>query len=731
MADFLEFNDISQEFKGAMNGGRLKLHKQGVVFKNNRTGKVEQVHVEDLDKTKWLRAARGHELKLFMKNGTIFRYDGFKEGDYDKLSDYIKKHYSLSLEEVELSLKGWNWGEAKFKGSEMSFKVDNKAAFNIPLNNVSHSAIGKNEITIEFHQNDDAAVSLMEMRFFVPPTDGETDPIEEFHKNILAKADIIQATGDAIATFTEIPCLTPRGRYDVKIYPTFLQLHGKTFDYKIPYTTVLRLFLLPHKDQRQMFFVMSLDPPIKQGQTRYQHIILSFNKEDEISLTLNLTDEDIEQKFEGKLQKEMSGILYEIVSRIMKALVNRKITVPGNFKGKSGTSAISCSYKSNSGFLYPLERGVIFVHKPPLHIRFDEITCVNFARGTGSSRYFDFEIETTSNNQFVFSSIEKDEYSKLYDFVSTKRLKIKNVGVKSRVNVGEYDDLIGSDDEDAHDAYLEHVKAEGRQREEYESEESDDESDESFNPGDSSSVAEEYDSNAVSSESEDEGASGSETKKKKEKESKPKRKTKTVSEKPRKKRKKKEKDPNKPKRPPTAYFIFLNENREKIKSERPGMSVAEVTKRGGELWSSMTEKDKEGFVARAKELKAEYDIKMQAYKARPQEGDDSDAETTPKKQKRPKAADKKMQKSPSKAGSGTNYKSKEYISSESSDSESSVSSDDKPLKPSKKSKKEDEDDELPSEEEILSTPPSSDKSEESDASEDDDDDDDDDDDHDE
>lgn len=67
---------------------------------------------------------------------------------------------------------------------------------------------------------------------------------------------MIQATGDAICIFRELQCLTPRGRYDIRIYPTFLHLHGKTFDYKIPYTTVLRLFLLPHKDQRQMFFVV-------------------------------------------------------------------------------------------------------------------------------------------------------------------------------------------------------------------------------------------------------------------------------------------------------------------------------------------------------------------------------------------------------------------------------------------------------------------------------------------
>ncbi|CAC5394919.1 SSRP1 [Mytilus coruscus] len=61
---------------------------------------------------------------------------------------------------------------------------------------------------------------------------------------------------------SEVQCLTPRGRYDIKIYQTFLQLHGKTFDYKIPYTTVLRLFLLPHKDGRQVFFVMRSEEPV-------------------------------------------------------------------------------------------------------------------------------------------------------------------------------------------------------------------------------------------------------------------------------------------------------------------------------------------------------------------------------------------------------------------------------------------------------------------------------------
>ncbi|KTF77396.1 hypothetical protein cypCar_00043165, partial [Cyprinus carpio] len=117
--------------------------------------------------------------------------------------------------------------------------------------------------------------------------------------------------------------------------------------------------------------------------------------------------DEVERRFEGKLHKNMSGSLYEMVSRVMKALVNRKITVPGNFQGHSGAQCITCSYKASSGLLYPLERGFIYVHKPPVHLRFEEIACVNFARGTTTTRSFDFEIETKQGNQYTFSSIER------------------------------------------------------------------------------------------------------------------------------------------------------------------------------------------------------------------------------------------------------------------------------------------------------------------------------------
>lgn len=66
-------------------------------------------------------------------------------------------------------------------GNTLEFEVHNKEAFEIPLGNVSHSAAAKNEVTLEFHQNDDAAVSLVEMRFHIPSEqngDGDRDPVD-------------------------------------------------------------------------------------------------------------------------------------------------------------------------------------------------------------------------------------------------------------------------------------------------------------------------------------------------------------------------------------------------------------------------------------------------------------------------------------------------------------------------------------------------------------------------
>lgn len=181
-----------------------------IIFKNDKTGKVEQFTAGDIDLVNFQKFVGHFGLRFFMKNGSLHRFSGFT-GDEKKIAEFVKSNYKIDVLEKELSMRGWNWGTVQFNGSVLSFDVENKSSFEIPLNHVSQCIPGKNEVTLEFHQNDDAPVSLMECRFHVPTNDSsETDAVDAFYNNVMNKASVISVSGDAIAIFREIQCLTPR-----------------------------------------------------------------------------------------------------------------------------------------------------------------------------------------------------------------------------------------------------------------------------------------------------------------------------------------------------------------------------------------------------------------------------------------------------------------------------------------------------------------------------------------
>jgi len=214
------------------------------------------------------------------------------------------------------------------------------------------------------------------------------------------------------------------------------------------------LFLLPKPDQQLVFFVVSLDPPIKQGQTRHPHLVMAFPKEDTLDVTLDLTGETLEKYKEKfpELNLEMKGASYDIVSRVFKILTGKKITVPNTFKSSVDAFAIRCSLKANEGFLYPLERSFFFVHKPPTHIRFEEIDTVEFARvnttsSSTSTRTFDILMTLKSGSLMQFTGIQRQEYSSLFNFITAKQLKIKAGKNVVEFNKAEEEEK-GEDDEE-------------------------------------------------------------------------------------------------------------------------------------------------------------------------------------------------------------------------------------------------------------------------------------------
>jgi hypothetical protein len=86
----------------------------------------------------------------------------------------------------------------------------------------------------------------------------------------------------------------------------------------------------------------------------------------------------------------------------------------------------------------------------------------------------------------------------------------------------------------------------------------------------------------------------------------------------RKPRKTKQRDPDAPKRPASAYMLWLNENRASIKDEllttNPDAKITDVTKRAGELWKELSDDEKAPHQKASEELREKYHEAMKLYK---------------------------------------------------------------------------------------------------------------------
>ena len=77
---------------------------------------------------------------------------------------------------------------------------------------------------------------------------------------------------------------------------------------------------------------------------------------------------------------------------------------------------------------------------------------------------------------------------------------------------------------------------------------------------------------------------------------------------------KKKKDPNTPKQPLSAYFLFSQEERLKVKAEHPNYSICEIVKKLGQTWADMNPEVKQHYLQKAEEGQQKYDQEMAAYR---------------------------------------------------------------------------------------------------------------------
>ncbi|ODQ51395.1 SSrecog-domain-containing protein [Saitoella complicata NRRL Y-17804] len=432
--------------------GKLRLASSGLGWKSSTGGNPITIASSDLKRATWSKAARGWECKLVLRKGDFIRMDGFQEQDHRSLEEALKDNFGLSMESKEHAIRGWNWGKTEFDGQELVFNVSQKPAFEIPLSTVANTNLsGKNEVVLEFAlpgdsgDKDDAADmdELVEMRFFVPgqannedasdneAEDGEqVDAATALYNAIKDKADIGAVAGESIVTFSDTLFLTPRGRYDIDLYPSSLRLRGKTYDYTLPYTSISRLFLLPKPDLQHILFVVGLEPPLRQGQTRYPFLVAQVPGEEESEVELNLEDDVFEREYKDKLQKKYDQPTYEVMGSLFKGLTSKKVITPSvAFRGAHGQEGIKCSMKANEGHFFCLDKSFLFVPKPTTYVPISDVSYVTLSRvgGGSASRTFDLTFTLSgSKGEIALSNINKEEQSPLITYLKLKSIKVKN-----------------------------------------------------------------------------------------------------------------------------------------------------------------------------------------------------------------------------------------------------------------------------------------------------------------
>jgi structure-specific recognition protein 1 len=313
---------------------------------------------------------------------------------------------------------------------------------------------------------------LVEVRFYVPGKskkargsdagsgDDETDVDEEghqisaaeaLHNLIKDKADISAAVGDSIVVFEDVLVLTPRGRFSLEFFHESLRLLGKSTDYRVPFTSINRMFLLPKLDDLHVQLVLGLDPPIRQGATRYPFLVAQWPKDEEVDAELNLEDDEIAKY--PDLQKKYEAPTFQVISRVLKSLTGKKVTPPGSFRNAQGVNGIKANVKAVQGELYFLEKGLIFIAKQPILIDFSKTESIAFSRVGGaiaSARTFDMRVVSkTGTPDHVFTSINKEEVGPISQFLASKNVRLKNEMEDAMdVDAGLLDDLSDDDDDD-------------------------------------------------------------------------------------------------------------------------------------------------------------------------------------------------------------------------------------------------------------------------------------------
>lgn len=525
----------------------------------------------DIAAAEWVDLGRACQLWVTARDAgaaaaaanVLHRFDGLKAADVDRIAAALKREVTRK----QLGVTGRNWGGVRVRDGNIELvDEDGTIVAPIPLASVSQAAIpARGEIELQFFDDDTVEredETLVEMRLYVPrgasipgaaaalaaaggkakakkekgDADGEEgeggeedededdagpDAAAALHSLITDAAGIRGVTGESLVELSDDigRFEVPRGRYAIEMYPTFMRLTGSSYEFKVAYKSIARMFYLPRpnpaaRDERDISrysFVISLDDPVRHGNQRHPHLVMHLERK-HVEIPLRIPAEDVAAgKYEGlgaDGADSISGDLPKTVATLFKHITGKPVFKPGAYESALKAKAVRCTLKSNDGLLYPLDKSFLFIHKPATYIRFGDVDSVEFRRyGDGAgARTWDLAVNVKAvagepAREYVFQGIDRAERDPLYKFLESRQLKLVEAraasGAAAAIDFSELDD----EDEDEEAEAAPGGKGGKRKRAGDADEDEDEEDDDDYEGGSASDESGSDDEDAGGSES--------------------------------------------------------------------------------------------------------------------------------------------------------------------------------------------------------------------------------------
>ena len=339
------------------------------------------------------------------------------------------------------SMKGWTWGKAELEDSSLIVRdAEGSLLIQVAPADVSQATIqGKSDLALEFVQEaaDKEDECLAELRLFIPNEELLTQLKEDISKRASGAVG-----GEKVCSLENLPLVLPRGHFDLDFFTTSIKMRGKSFDYAIKYSNINRAFVLMKPDGVHVAFVIGLDKPVRQGNTAYNFLCAQFDMNRcEDSLEIRLPEDSLHE--ESGLEKDESGKpLADVLQRLLKFFAKVSVQFAClDFNATNGKNCVRCSHRATEGHLYCLKRAFIFITKPVVYIKYEDVIAVEFSRAESwmtQTRFFDLKVYKKGENQpYDFQQIDRNEYQPLIEFLQSAGIRIRNLEKKESATAGK------------------------------------------------------------------------------------------------------------------------------------------------------------------------------------------------------------------------------------------------------------------------------------------------------